>query len=132
MFLATTKYPASLQFLLMTLGPMLVALAALDGARGRLVRWLTVFGRVPLFFYLLHIPLIHAVAVGIATVRSPQALTWLYGNHPMRPGEPPLGYAWSLPLLYTVTLAVVCALYWPCRWYAGVNRRHPGGVLSYL
>jgi len=132
MFLATTKYPASLQFLLMTLGPMLVALAALDGARGRLVRWLTVFGRVPLFFYLLHIPLIHAVAVGIAAVRSPQALTWLYGNHPMRPGDPPSGYAWGLPLLYMVTLAVVCALYWPCRWYEKVRSARRWGWTAYI
>src|SRR5258705_731529 len=62
-FLNTSKYPASLLFLLMTLGPMFLALPALERARGRLFDLLALFGRVPLFFYLLHIPLIHAVAL---------------------------------------------------------------------
>src|SRR5262249_26755768 len=109
MFLATTKYPASLQFLLMTLGPTLLGIAALESypGGGRLRRWLQVFGRVPMWFYLLHIPLIHLVALGVAAVRSPQALPWLFTNHPMRPPEPPPGYVWPLGLLYAVTLLVV-------------------------
>jgi uncharacterized membrane protein len=138
MFLATTKYPASFQFLLMTLGPMLLALAALErwapaaGGSGRLVRWLTVFGRVPLFFYLLHIPLIHLVAVAIAAVRSPAALPWLFTNHPARPADVPSGYTWGLPLLYAVTLAVVCALYWPCRRYLEIKSSRRWGWTSYI
>ena len=61
-FLNTTKYPASLSFLLMTLGPMLVALAFAERWRGRIAAILTTFGRVPMFYYLLHIPVIHLAA----------------------------------------------------------------------
>src|SRR2546421_577799 len=131
-FLATSKYPASLQFLLMTLGPTLVALGALDGARNRFTGWLAVYGRVPLFFYLLHIPLIHLVAVMIAAIRTPAAIDWLLGNHPVNPGDLPPGYAWSLPLVYVVTLIVVAALYVPCKWYSRVRAEARWGWTTYI
>jgi uncharacterized membrane protein len=131
-FLTATKYPPSFLFLLMTLGPTIAALPFFEEARGRVAQWLTIFGRVPLFYYLLHIPLIHAVAVGISLVRSPGATGWLFGNHPMSPGKPPEGYAWSLGLLYLVTAAVVLALYFPCRWFAGLKARREDAWLSYL
>jgi uncharacterized membrane protein len=132
MFLATTKYPASLQFLLMTLGPTLMALGALEGARGRLAGWLAVFGRVPLFYYLLHIPLIHLVAIAIAMVRSPAALPWLFANHPLLPPEVPEGYRWSLPMLYGVTLGVALLLYLPCRWYARAKSERRWGWVGWV
>ncbi len=131
-FLTATKYPASLLFLLMTLGPTIAVLPALERASGRVARWLTVFGRVPLFFYLLHIPLAHAMALGISLVRSSNATGWLFGNHPMRPGPPPEGYVWSLGLLYLVTAAVVVVLYFPCRWFAQLKARRNNTWLSYL
>jgi uncharacterized membrane protein len=131
-FLTTTKYPASLLFLLMTLGPTIAVLPLLERANGRVARWLSVFGRVPLFFYLLHIPLAHAMALGISLVRSPTATGWLFGNHPMRPGPPPDGYAWSLGLLYLVTAAVVVVLYFPCRWFAQLKARRNDTWLSYI
>jgi uncharacterized membrane protein len=131
-FLTATKYPASLLFLLMTLGPTIAALPLLEDTRGRLAQWMAVFGRVPLFFYLLHIPLIHAVALGISLVRSPAATGWLFGNFPINPGEPPAGYTWSLGLLYVVTAIVVIALYFPCRWFARLKARRKDAWLSYL
>ncbi len=131
-FLTATKYPASLLFLLMTLGPTIAALPFLEGAQGRIAQWLAVFGRVPLFYYLLHIPFIHAVAVGISLIRSPAATGWLFGNHPVNPGKTPEGYTWSLGLLYLVTAAVVVALYFPCRWYANLKARRKDTWLSYL
>ena len=131
-FLATTKYPASLQFLLMTLGPMLIALGALEGHVGRTARLFVPLGRVPMFYYLLHIPLIHLVALVVATARTPSALPWLFANHPMHPPEVPPGYVWPLPLLYTVTVLVVVALVVPCRWYARAKAERRWGWTTYI
>jgi uncharacterized membrane protein len=131
-FLDTTKYPASLQFLLMTLGPTLAVMPLLDSARGRLAGWLAVFGRVPFAYYLMHIPLIHAVALGIARLRTPAATAWLFQDHPLRPGPVPDGYVWSLGLLYVVTAAVVVVLYFPCRSFAELKARRAHPWLSYF
>ncbi len=131
-FLNPAKYPASLQFLLMTLGPMFVVLPFLDNTRGRVTRWLEVFGRVPFFYYVLHIPLIHLVAVLISLGRTPQHTQWLFANHPMLPPDVPPGYQWPLPLLYLVTALVVIALYFACRRYARVKADHPRPWMRYL
>lgn len=131
-FLATIKYPASLQFLLMTVGPTIAAIPLLEHAHGRVARWLATFGRVPLFYYLLHIPFIHAVAVLISLVRTPEATWWLFENHPLRIPPAPDGYRYSLPMLYAVTTGVVIALYVPCRWYAALKARRRDTWLSYL
>ena len=131
-FLNTAKYPASLLFLLMTLGPMFVVLPFLEHARGRVARWLEVFGRVPFFYYVLHIPLIHVVAVLISLVRTPEHTGWLFANHPMLPPDVPPGYRWSLALLYAVTALVVIGLYFPCRWYARVKAERPRAWMKYV
>lgn len=131
-FLNTTKYPASFLFLLMTLGPALALLPALERARGRVADALALFGRVPFFYYLLHIPLIHALALCVSLVRTGAVDPWLFANHPMNVPRAPAGYAWSLPLLYAVWAAALMPLYLACRWYAGVKARRPGGWLRYL
>ena len=131
-FLATSKYPASLQFLLMTLGPMFVALAVTEHWRGWVARVASTFGRVPLFYYLLHIPVIHLAACIVSLVREGHVDAWLLGNHPMAPGRAPAGYTWSLPLLYLVFALCVAALYVPCRWYARVKAERRSALLSYL
>lgn len=112
-FLNTTKYPASLDFLLMTLGPTIAILPF-----AKRPRWLEVFGRVPLFFYLLHIPLIHVAAIVVSLVREGRVNPWLFGNHPAMIGDKPEGYMWSLGLLYLVWAIAVVLLYFPCRWYS--------------
>jgi hypothetical protein len=131
-FLGTSKYPASLLFLLMTLGPMLVAVGLLEGARGAVANVLATFGRVPLFYYLLHIPAIHVAASIVSVLRSGAVDPWLLDNHPMMVGPPPDGYTWSLPLLYLVTAIVVALLYIPCRWFARLKERNRSEWLSYL
>jgi uncharacterized membrane protein len=120
-FLNTTKYPASLQFLLMTLGPTIALVPLLEDARGWLARVFAVFGRVPLFYYVLHIPLIHLAACVVSLVRAGRVDAWLFDNHPMMASRPPDGYMWSLSLLYAVFAIVVVTLYFPCRWYARVK-----------
>jgi uncharacterized membrane protein len=131
-FLNASKYPASLHFLLMTLGPALLLMPWLERVRGAWTRPLEVFGRVPFFFYLLHIPLIHLLALGIAAVRTPESIGWLFANHPLRPGPPPEGYRWSLGLLYLVTAGVVAALYVPCREFAKLKATSPSRWLTYV
>jgi len=122
-FLNTTKYPASLSFLLMTLGPTIALIPLLDRARGRVAQWLAVFGRVPFFYYLLHIPLIHALALVVSLIRTGAVDPWLFTNHPMAPGDLPEGYMWGLGLLYLVWAIAVVLLYFPSRWYAELKAR---------
>jgi uncharacterized membrane protein len=131
-FLNTSKYPASLLFLLMTLGPTIAVLPWFERWEGRFAKWMETFGRVPMFYYLLHIPLIHIMALGISLLRTPSATAWLFGNFPLRPPPAPAGYKWSLWLLYLVTTAVVVILYFACRWFAGLKSRRKSDWLSYL
>lgn len=131
-FIATTKYPASLQFLLMTLGPMLILLALAERWRGRIANVLTTFGRVPLFYYLLHIPVIHLAACVVSLIREGRVNPWLFANHPVMPPDVPPGYRWSLGLLYLVFALCVVALYFPSRWFARLRAGRPSSWLSYL
>ena len=131
-FLATNKYPASLLFLLMTLGPTIALLPVAERARGRVARVLETFGRVPFFYYALHIPLIHVLACLVSLIRDGHVTRWLFANHPMMVPPAPPGYRWSLPLLYGVTVLALVLLYFPCRWYAGVKARQRSQWLTYL
>jgi uncharacterized membrane protein len=131
-FLNTSKYPASLSFLLMTLGPTIALVPLLDRARGPLAKWLTVFGRVPFFYYVLHIPLIHALALVVSKLRTGTVDPWLFTNHPMANPPAPDGYTWSLGLLYLVWAIAVVMLYFPSRWYADLKARRSDWWLKYL
>jgi len=131
-FLNTTKYPASLSFLLMTLGPTIALIPLLERVRGRVAQWLTVFGRVPFFYYVLHIPLIHALALVVSAIRLGEVSPWLFANHPMGTPPPPDGYTWSLALLYLMWAIAVVLLYFPCRWYAELKVRRQDWWLKYL
>jgi len=127
------KYPASQLFLLMTLGPTIALLPLAERARGRRMwQWLTTFGRVPMFYYLLHIPTIHIAAVIVSKSREGHVNPWLFGNHPYSPPDLPPGYRWSLGLLYLVWAICLVALYFPSAWYAKLRatKRHPW--LSYI
>lgn len=134
-FLNTTKYPPSLLFLLMTLGPALVALAFLDRRSFSPSNPLIVFGRVPFFFFLFHMAVAHLLAVALSAFR--------YGPHrflllpPPSLGGPrelfPPDFGFSLPAVYAVWLAVILTSYPVCRWYADLkNRRRDLWWLSYL
>lgn len=131
-FLNTAKYPASLLFLLMTLGPTILLIPLLERAHGPGARVLTVFGRVPLFYYVLHIPLIHLIFVGLSIARYGTVIPWLTANHPMFVPPAPPGYMYSLTALYAITIATVTILYFPCRWFAALRSRRHDRWLSYL
>lgn len=131
-FLNTTKYPASLSFLLMTLGPTIALIPLLERARGRVAQWLTIFGRVPFFYYVLHIPLIHALALVVSQIRAGSVDPWLFTNHPMGNPPAPDGYTWSLGLLYLVWAVAIVILYVLSRWYSGLKARRSDWWLKYL
>ena len=131
-FLNTNKYPASLSFLLMTLGPTIALIPLLQRMRGAVARWITVFGRVPFFYYMLHIPLIHALALVVSKIRLGEVSPWLFANHPAGSPRPPEGYTWNLPLLYLVWAVSVVILYFACRWFADLKVRRKDWWLRYL
>ena len=128
-FFNTLKYPPSLDYLLMTLGPALIVLAGLDGvtAERGLGRILLVFGRVPLFYYILHIFLIHALAIFVGFVYH-QPVSWLWHDE-----HSPAGYGHGLPFVYLMWSIVLLILYLPCESYMAFKSRHQDwGWLSYL
>lgn len=131
-FLGQQKYPASQLYLMMTLGPTIALLPLAERARGAVANALLLFGRVPMFYYLLHIPLIHALAMVVSLVRSGTIVPWLFGNHPWAPPPQPPGYMWDLGLLYLVWAIAVLLLYFACRWYAEVKARHRESWLRYI
>ncbi|MGH7527313.1 MAG: DUF1624 domain-containing protein, partial [Gemmatimonadales bacterium] len=114
-FLNTTKYPPSLLFLLMTLGPAIVSLVLFERLSGPVARFFIVYGRVPLFYYILHLFLIHGLAVLVAELTGFGARSlmtmWL---------SLPATWGFGLPVVYLVWAVVVLALYPLCRWFAGV------------
>jgi uncharacterized membrane protein len=126
--LNVTKYPPSLQYLLMTLGPALLLMPWLDRCRGVWADRVAVFGRVPFFYYMLHLPLIHLAAVlwtstsfGVLALDSSAQAAF------------PAGYMPSLMRGYAVWIITVLALYPLCRRYADYKRAHKGNRwLSYL
>jgi uncharacterized membrane protein len=127
-FLNCEKYPPSLLYLAMTLGPGLLLLAAFESARGWLADAITTYGRVPFFYYVLHIFVIHALAVAFAWLTVGNA-AWLFGDPPL---DKPASYGLSLPGVYLVWLLVILALYPACRWFASVKRRRREWWWSYL
>jgi uncharacterized membrane protein len=135
-FLNTTKYPPSLAFILMTLGPVLLALAWLERRRPGLDHPLTVIGRVPLFFYVVHFWLIHVVASAMAWLRYGTAsFDILFMPLPSMGGAAelfPAGFGYSLPVTYAVWVGVVLAMYPLCRRYDRFKSRHRAWWTSFV
>lgn len=130
-FLNASKYPPSLHFALMTLGPALLLLPSIDKwRRGGPMRALETFGRVPLFFYLLHLPVIHLVALALAFA---QGLDPLLLIGPLPGGDAyPADYGVGLPLLYVLTFGIILMMWPACRWFADLKKRRKDWWLSYL
>lgn len=131
-FLNVAKYPASFQFLLMTIGPGLLLLAASERiAATWLARKIIVFGRVPMFYYLLHIYTIHLLALFVGLLWR-QPVGWLLGAPlPLNRPAPP-GYGHGLPFVYGMTFLVLVLLYFPCRWFAELKQRRKDWWFRYL
>ena len=132
-FLNATKSPPSLLFVLMTLGPALLILRALDNGTPRFLRPALVFGRVPLFYFVLHFSLIHVLAVIVCYAQN-GAVHWMFESPTLGdfPFTSPPGWGVSLRIVYVIWIGVVLMLYPVCAWFGAVKRRRPGGWLSYL
>ena len=133
-FLNCTKYPPSLSFLLMTLGPALIFLSLADRARPKASNPLIVFGRAPLLFFVVHLPLIRALAIALTAARY-GAAPFLFTPPPTL-GTPrtvfPADYGWDLWVVYAVWVVVLALMYPLCRWFVNLRQRRRATWLSYL
>ncbi|MFI5156217.1 MAG: DUF1624 domain-containing protein [Chitinophagales bacterium] len=120
--LAQQKYPPSQLYLLMTLGPLIALVPFANRAKGKLRDLLIVFGRVPMFFYLLHILLIHCSALLVNLLISGNAQQDWYQTAPFT--EIAEDQRWSLGLLYLVYAVDIVILYFSCRWYGKYKATH--------
>jgi uncharacterized membrane protein len=133
-FLNVTKYPPSLDFLLMTLGPALVVMAWLERFRFASGNPLIVFGRVPFFYYAAHLLLAHLIAMGMNFVRY-GAKPFLLIAPPSMGGPSklfPADYGFSLWVVYAVWIVVLLILYPACLWFSRLKQRRHDWWLTYL
>jgi len=133
-YLNLTKYPPSLLFLLMTLGPALLLLRAMDGRTpSAILRPAFMIGKVPMFYYLGHVLLLHVIALFVSLARYG---TMHYMFESARPDQFPVtqppGWAMPLPVVYLLWIVVVALLYPCCRWYATLKARSTNPLLSYV
>jgi uncharacterized membrane protein len=131
-FFNTLKYPPSLDYLLMTLGPALIVLGLLDGvtAERRLTRLLLVFGRVPMFYYVLHLYVIHLLSIAVSLVSNQPIL---HGSVIADFAQKPPGYGHGLLFIYAMWILAVVLLFFPCQWFMEFRARHRDWAwLSYL
>jgi uncharacterized membrane protein len=127
-FLNTSKYPPSLLYLLMTLGPAIALLGLMDQAHGPVVRFFVVYGRVPFLYYVAHIYLIHGltlVAAAVTGQANPSDLRVFFLFYPKT-------FGFSLGVVYAIWVGVVLALYPLCWWFARLKARRKDAWLSYV
>lgn len=131
-FINTNKYPPSLLYLLMTLGPALLVLRAIDAGIPRSLEFTIAYGRAPLFYYIAHFFLVHLAATIVALVLTGSA-HWMFESPSLDryPFTAPPGWGFPLPVVYLVWICVVASLYPACRWYAAMRAKH-GGILRYI
>jgi uncharacterized membrane protein len=131
-FLNTNKYPPSLLFMCMTIGPSILFIAFFQNAGGRIVRFISVYGRVPFFYFILHFTLIHIVSMIFFLARGHSIKDGL-NNDVMLPNFIKAGEGTSLLVVYLIWLAIVAVLYPLCRWYDRYKQSHKEKWwLSYL
>ena len=132
-FLNTTKYPPSLLFLLMTLGPVMLLLRAFERGVPAVLKPALVFGRVPMFYYVFHFFLIHLLAVIVCYAQNGSA-HWMFESPDLAnyPFTAPPNWGFTLPIVYAVWITVVLVSYPLCRWFAALKQRRRDAWLSYL
>jgi uncharacterized membrane protein len=132
-FLNTTKYPPSMLFLLMTLGPALVLLRVAEAAPARWLEPARTIGKVPMFYFMIHFLLVHLIAVVVSAVRFGTIHSMF--ESPTLDHYPvtfPPGWGFALPAVYLVWIGVVLAMYPLCRWHAALKQHRRDWWLSYV
>jgi hypothetical protein len=131
-FVNTTKYPMSLHFLLMTMGPALVFLALTEGVTGRIADLVLTFGRVSLFFYLVHVYLIHLLALVAIELAGRSWTEWIVTAERFL-SEFQADFGFGLWAVYLVWALVVVAMYPLSKWYRVYKKAHPEKrLLAYI
>ena len=128
-FLRCEKYPPSLLYLFMTLGPAIFIMPMLEKMNGIMGRFFTVYGRVPLFYYVLHLFLIHTMAM-VTGLLMGFPLSYFTNVDSLFNAD----LHWGFPLagVYAFWAAVVLLLYYPCRWFMRLKQRHKKWWMSYI
>ena len=129
-FIKVTKYPPSLLFILMTMGPALIILALIEKSSNSISSKISIFGKVPFFYYILHLLLIHVLAMVafFVTGHSVQELDYNHFNN----STLPFGFGFPIWVVYAVWVIVVLLLYFPCKWYSRYKSNNKKWWLSYL
>lgn len=129
-FINVNKYPPSLDFLCVTIGGGLIALAFLERAKAPILDFFRVYGRVPMFYYILHLYLIHLIGVIVFFAQGFSADQIATANNPFffRPSA----FGFGLLGVYIVWIIVVLALYPLCKKYDRYKSTHRNWWLSYL
>jgi Predicted membrane protein len=128
-FLNVTKYPPSLLYLLMTIGPAILLLPILERSKNGAGKFFTVFGRVPMFYYILHIYLIHAMVMIVAAFYNYPVASFTAND---TAAFPKAGFGFGLLGVYIYWLITIIILYLPCRWFMKVKATHKNWWLSYI
>ena len=131
-FIDVQKYPPSLLYTCATIGPALLFLAAAEGAKGKLARIITVYGRVPFLYYVLHFFLLHLIAAVIFFADGGTLATAEKNSGGLTPLFVIPGKGYSLLVVYAVWLSAVVMLYPVCRWFSNYKQTHKQWWLSYL
>ena len=132
-FIKVTKYPASLLFLMVTLGPALMALAWFERlGRSSVTNAITRVGRVPMFFYLLQWPLAHLAGLIPSALFGRDTAHFFMNPIALLTAPPATNIGFDLPVVYLCWAAVLAVLIPLSLWYANVKQRHPSGWLRYL
>jgi uncharacterized membrane protein len=129
-FINTSKYPPSLQFLCMTLGPGCILLGIFENISARWTRIVSIYGSVPFFYYILHFYLLHIILMILFFTTGHTTSEIADPRHPFffRPWE----FGYGLPGVYAIWLLVVLLLYFPCKWFSNYKKTHSGWWLSYV
>lgn len=130
-FMNLTKYPPSLLFCLITLGIMFLMLAFADQAKNKLIKIISVYGKVPLFYFIVHFFMIHFILLAILLLQDFQ---WSQLEFASGTFGRPKGIESGLPLwaVYLIWITVVTALYKPCKWFGNYKATHKQWWLKYI